>query len=209
MLRNFQGIKNHSAKIPPFVVGYLNYRTIVLTSYTMTSSSSASSTTSTVSSSKLSSSSTKVSPPLSQYNFDPFAVHPFTSYASSNPNGNAPTMNYGRNNPSCTHAYRQPFGDYATPMSSPLATTIPIIPPHQQSQSLSTKPCAYKPPRPTGIFVPYRKETSTPELSDVLKPKSHSPPSMMTASKTRPNNTATFIPASPTIGLEFAKAFRK
>ena len=106
------------------------------------------------------SSSTSTSTPLS--NFDPFAVHPFTNYTSSNPNGN----NYDRSNAS--YAYPCRLEHYPTHAPQP---TTPISS-HQQS---SPKSYVYTPPRPsrtTGIFVPFRQETSSPDLSDVLKSKS-------------------------------------
>lgn len=115
-------------------------------------------------SSSTSSSSTKLSPSLSQYNFDPLAVHPFTNYVSSNPS-NGPTVDY---------TYRQPLGDYPMPHAP-----IPKLP----------KPYAYTPPHHTGIFVPFRKETSSPDLSAILKPKSGLSNTPSTTSKTRPTWT--------------------
>ena len=128
-----------------------------------------------------SSTSTNISP-LSD--FDPFAVHPFTSYTSSNPNGN-PQLNYNRSNAS---SWR--LEDYPIPHAPQPTTPISS---HQQS---SPKPYTYTPPRSTGIFVPFRQETSSPDLSDVLKPKSEQP--ITKSSKTHPKpDTAAFIPASP------------
>ena len=119
--------------------------------------------------------------------FDPFAVHPFTSYTSPNPNGNA-QLNYDRSNASLCR-----FDDCPTP-HAPQPTTP--ISPHQQP---SPKPYAYKSPRSTGIFVPFRQETSSPDLSDVLKPKSEPP--ITKSSKTHPKpDKAVYIPAAP-IGL--------
>lgn len=127
-----------------------------------------------------SSTSTKISP-LSD--FDPFAVHPFTSYASSNPNGN-PQLKYDRSNAS---SYR--LEDYLAPHAPQPTTPISS---HQQS----FKPYVHTPPRSTGIFVPFRQETSSPDLSDVLKPKSEQP--ITKSSKTHPKpDTAAFIPAAP------------
>lgn len=132
----------------------------------MTSSASSSEDNPTVSSST---SSTNLSSSLSQYNFDPFAVHPFTSYVSSNPNSNAPAAN------SYAYPFRQPLGDHPTPHA-------PI--PNQQSPP---KPYVYTPPYHTGIFVPFRKETSSPDLPAILKPKSDSSSvTPATISKSRP-----------------------
>jgi len=118
------------------------------------------------SSDDVSSTSTKLPPsPLS--NFDPFAVHPFTSYASPSSNGN-PQLNYDRSNTS--YAYSCRLENSQTPHAPQPTTPVSS---HQQS---SPKPYAYTPPRPTGIFVPFRQETSSPELSDVLKPQVHTTP---------------------------------
>jgi hypothetical protein len=123
--------------------------------------------------------------PLS--NFDPFAVHPFTSYTSSNPNNNA-QLNYDRSNASSCR-----FEDCPTPHAPQPTTPISS---HQQS---SPKPYAYKSPRSTGIFVPFRQETSSPDLSDLLKSKSEPP--ITKSSKTHPKpDKAILIPAAP-IGL--------
>jgi len=134
-------------------------------SYYMTSSASSSNPT--ISSSTSSSTSTNLSSSLSQYNFDPFAVHPFTSYVSSNPNSNAPAAN------SYAYPFRQPLGDHLT--------HAPI--PNQQSPP---KPYVFTAPHHTGIFVPFRKETSSPDLA-ILKPKSDSSSvTPATTSKSRP-----------------------
>ncbi|KAF8801282.1 hypothetical protein BYT27DRAFT_7262092 [Phlegmacium glaucopus] len=143
------------------------------------------------------STSTKLPPSLSQYNFDPFAVHPFTSYASSNPNANAPTANHNHGNPLYAYPYSQPLGDYPTP-HTPIPSPIGAIPIAHSPSPSKSKPYAYMPPRPTGIFVPFRKETSSPELSDVLKPQSSN--TSVTTSKPRSNKTAPFIP-TPSIGF--------
>ena len=145
----------------------------------------------TVSSSISPSISTKLSPPLSQYNFDPFAVHPFTSCTSSNPNGYTPTVNYNCSNPPSP-------GDYSTPhpaIPSPLPATNPI----PSDQQLPPKPYIYTPARPAGVFMPFRKETSSPDLPDILKSKSKSP------SNTPKTRSATFIPAAPLIGLSSSR----
>jgi hypothetical protein len=135
-------------------------------SHYMTSSDSSSDTTVSPSSSS-SSSSPNQSPSLSQ--FDPFAVHPFTRYVSSNPSGNAPTAN------SYAYPYRQLLGAHPTPHA-------PI--PNRQSPP---KPYVYTVPHHTGIFVPFRKETSSPDLPAILKPKSDSSSATpATTSKSRP-----------------------
>lgn len=155
----------------------------------MTSSSSSSSSESTASSS-VPLSSIKLPPSLSQYNFDPLALHPFTSYASPNPNGNTQAV-------SCNHhsnPYRQSPGGYPSP-HAPITASLSTTATQQQSPQ---KPFAYTPPRPAGVFVPFRKDTSSPELSDILKPKSKSSADV---SKTFPMNMATLIPAVPSVGL--------
>ena len=172
------------------------YHCPVLSLLRLMASSDSSSDTSTVSSSSSPSSSTKLSPSLSQYNFDPFAVHPFTSCASSN--SNTPTMNYNRSNPPYAYPYKQSPGNYSTPhppIPPPLLATDPI----PSDQQLPQKPYTYAPPRPAGIFVPFRKETSSPDLPDILKSKPKSPPD---TSKTRP---ATFLPVAPLIGLSSSR----
>ena len=129
-----------------------------------------------------SSTSTKISP-LS--NFDPFAVHPFTSYTSSNPNGN-PQLNCDRSNESSCE------------LEEPIHAPQPTTPISSHPQSSSPKPHTCNPPRGrrTGIFVPFRQETSSPDLSDVLKPKSEN--SITKSSKAYPKpETAPYIPAAP------------
>jgi len=128
------------------------------------------------------STSTKISP-LS--NFDPFAVHPFTSYTSSNPNGN-PQLNCDRSNES------------SCGLEESFHTPQPTIAISSHPQSSSPKPHACTSPRGRrpGIFVPFRQETSSPDLSDVLKPKSEQP--ITKSSKTHPKpDTAPYIPAAP------------
>jgi hypothetical protein len=128
-----------------------------------------------------SSTSTKISP-LS--NFDPFAVHPFTSYTSSNPNG-SPQLNCDRSNESCG-------------LEESFHAPQPTIPISSYPQSSSPKPHACTPPRGRrpGIFVPFRQETSSPDLFDVLKLKSEQP--ITKSSKTHPKpDTAPYIPAAP------------
>ena len=119
---------------------------------------------------------TKISP-LSD--FDPFAVHPFTRYTSSNPNSN-PQLNCDRSNESsCGHEA------YST-LHKPQPTT-PI--------SLFQKSSPPEPYAPR-IFVPFRQEASSPDLSDVLKPKSEK--HITKGSKTHPKpDTAAYIPAAP------------
>lgn len=128
-------------------------------------------------------SSTKISP-LS--NFDPFAVHPFTSYTSSNPNGN-PQLNCDRSKEiSCglEESFHAP------------QPTIPISSSHPPSSSPKPHGCPPSRGRCLGIFVPFRQETSSPDLSDVLKPKSEQ--LIIKSSKTHPiPDTAPYIPAAP------------
>ena len=129
-----------------------------------------------------SSTSTKISP-LS--NFDPFAVHPFTSYTSSNPNGN-PQLNCDRSNETS-------FG-----LEESFHAPQPTIPISSHPLSSSSKPHGCTPPRGRrlGIFVPFRQETSSPDLSDVLKPKSELLITKSSKTHTKPD-TAPYIPAAP------------
>ena len=123
--------------------------------------------------------------PLS--NFDPFAVHPFTSYTSSNesnPNGN-PQLNCERSNESSC-GFKEFF--YAPQPTIPISS-------HPQLSSPKSHTCTPPRGRRPGIFVPFRQETSSPDLSDVLKPKSEQP--VTKRSKTHPKpDTAPYIPAA-------------
>ena len=129
-----------------------------------------------------SSTSTKTSP-LS--NFNPFAVHPFTRYTSPNPNSNPQSNCDCSNESSCG-------------FEESLHAPQPTIPISSHPPSSSLKSHAWTPPRGrrTGIFVPFRQETSSPDLSDVLKPKSEQ--TVTKSSKTHPKpDTAPCIPAAP------------
>jgi len=127
-------------------------------------------------------SSTSTISPLS--NFNPFTVHPFTSYTSSNPNEN-PQLNCDRSNEtSC--GLEESF--HAPQPTIPISSHPPSSP----------KPHGWTPPRGRrlGIFVPFRQETSSPDISDVLKPKSEQ--FITKSSKTHPKpDTAPYIPAAP------------
>ena len=127
-----------------------------------------------------SSTSTNTSP-LSNFDFDPFAVHPFTRYPNDRSNAS-----------SCR------LEDCSTPHAPQSITPITPISSDQQSfpKLYATPPRpVFVPPRPA-IFVPFRQETSSPDLSDVLKPKSEPP--ITKSSKTHPkSDTAAFIPAAP------------
>ena len=129
-----------------------------------------------------SSTSTKISP-LSD--FDPFAVHPFTRYTSSNPNG-SPQLNSDRSNES------------SCGLGESFHAPQPTIPISSLPQSSSSKSHTCTPPRGRrpAIFVPFRQETSSPDLSDVLKPKSEQP--ITKSSKIHPKpDTAPYIPSAP------------
>ncbi|KAF8972639.1 hypothetical protein BDZ97DRAFT_1913137 [Flammula alnicola] len=83
------------------------------------------------------------SPSLSK--FDPFAVHPFTN-CSVNQNGSKPV-----NPTSYGYPYGPSFGNYNLRRVQPQ----PQVPPPNAP--------------PAGIFVPFRKDTPSPDLADVLK----------------------------------------
>lgn len=87
------------------------------------------------------SSSSKASSPLA--NFDPFATHPFTNYSAPNTlNASHPTS-------------PQPSSSHQTNLKTSFTPELPQ--PHTQS----TRP----------VFVPFRQETSSPDLNELLKKK--------------------------------------
>ncbi|KAJ3515753.1 hypothetical protein NLJ89_g1558 [Agrocybe chaxingu] len=96
--------------------------------------------------------------------FDPFAVHPFTN-CSVNQN-NTPVQ------PSIHHGYAYPYGpsmaSYTTAYNQfPQTPTANGLPSSSAPQS-SPKPYGYS-SHNSGVFIPFRKETASPELGDVLK----------------------------------------
>jgi len=88
--------------------------------------------------------------------FDPFAVHPFTNNCGVLPPSPQPSRY-----PSAVRRY---------PVSSISPTPNPTLPPSQQ---YSFPPQAASPARP--IFVPFRRETASPDLVLKKKPMSMSP----------------------------------
>jgi len=98
-------------------------------------------------------------------NFDPFAVHPFTNCSHVNQN-NAPRTT---SNP-YAYAKGPTVGNYHT-------RHTPQVPPQTTNNATPSSPSrspaapyGYS-QHPAGIFVPFRKDTSSPELDDVLKSK--------------------------------------
>jgi len=103
------------------------------------------------------------SSPLSK--FDPFAVHPFTNCSASQSDGSP----HDRQFPTYGYPYGPSLGNYNTRQNQipqqriPLATNTP--PKTSTKSSVDVHP---HPPRPA-IFIPFRKDTSSPELADILK----------------------------------------
>ncbi|KDR67955.1 hypothetical protein GALMADRAFT_231588 [Galerina marginata CBS 339.88] len=99
-------------------------------------------------------------------NFDPFAIHPFTNCSHVNQTPGVPSSPY-------PYAYGPTVGNYHNrhaPQGPPQTTNNAS--PSSMSRSPAT-PYGYS-PRPAGVFVPFRKDTSSPELDDVLKSKKNS-----------------------------------
>ncbi|KAF8899623.1 hypothetical protein CPB84DRAFT_1132364 [Gymnopilus junonius] len=109
-----------------------------------------------------SSSSSESSPsksPSSLANFDPFAVHPFTNCSQANQGSSPPYPT----NSSYGYAYAPNVSAYSR---NPLQVS-------SQSTTNGAPNTALKTPyghvQPGGVFVPVRKDTSSPDLDDVLK----------------------------------------
>jgi hypothetical protein len=109
--------------------------------------------------------------------FDPFATHPFTNGCGVLPQPPPPSL-YAVPIPS---SHSKPIGlskypdlstfASTTPSSSPtqsLNATAPLLSPQPQRPSLSSSATPSSPPG-RQIFVPFRKDTSSPDL--VLKKK--------------------------------------
>lgn len=109
--------------------------------------------------------------------FDPFAVHPFTNYSGPSQHGKQPLP---------------PNQMHILPHPSTLTLDGPAVPSYQQTQfsaAQSSNRVYHPAPAPVGyqsqacqtysgpassarpIFVPFRQETSSPDLSDVLRRK--------------------------------------
>jgi len=115
-----------------------------------------------------SSSSPNPSPTLTK--FDPFAVHPFTNCSASQ------SDSYRQNRQFPTYGY--PYGSLENYNSFHKPTPQQQVPPAINKSSTKSSVNAYAyPPRPA-IFIPFRQDTSSPELPDILKAnKSLSKPS--------------------------------
>ena len=107
-----------------------------------------------------SSSSPDPSPTLAKFN--PFAVHPFTNCSAS------PSDSYPQNRQFPTYGY--PYGSSLENYNSlHKPTPQQQVPPAVNKSSTKSSVNAYAhPPRP-GIFIPFRQDTSSPELPDILK----------------------------------------
>lgn len=105
-------------------------------------------------------------------NFDPFAVHPFTNCSQVNQGSSPP---YNPANSSYGYAYAPNVG---TPSRNP---------PQVSSQSTNNGTPTTSSHAPTmpyghtqqsgGTFVPFRKDTSSPDLDNVLKSRKTGTPS--------------------------------
>ncbi|KAF8159774.1 hypothetical protein B0H34DRAFT_796992 [Crassisporium funariophilum] len=128
---------------------------------------------------------------VSGLSFDPFAVHPFTSCTTS---PNISTL-HNRGNPSYAYPHVPAMGNYSAsyshnlPQSSPPMRSV-----NAQPSGSPSKSYANSQPRNAGIFVPFRKETSSPDLPDVLKTTSSKTNSF--SSSSNPRSSTTGIPAS-------------
>ncbi|PPQ79664.1 hypothetical protein CVT25_003238 [Psilocybe cyanescens] len=96
------------------------------------------------------------SPSSTLSNFDPFAVHPFTNCSQVNQSNVPKSSPYGYAYPS--NANNSVQQSQNTHLPTPL----------NSSSRSPTVPYGY-PPRPAGIFEPFTKDASIPELGDVLK----------------------------------------
>ena len=138
-------------------------------------------------SSSSSSSSESSKPSTTLHNFDPFAVHPFTNCAA---NQDESPMQY-RTHPA--YPYGPSFSNFNTP---PHALAPPQGPPPANAPTSNmprSPPYNYSSPqKTTGIFVPFRKDTSSPELGDVLKNKN-----MTTNSSRASSNLSRSHPTPP------------
>ncbi len=109
-----------------------------------------------------SSSSSEVSTPSSLSSFDPLAVHFFT-------NCSAVQNTIQPSNRSIPHPYRAPVTNFN--LFHPL-NTISQSPPGMNGLQTNNTPSKFNgfpsSPQP-GIFVPYRQETPSPELEDILR----------------------------------------
>ncbi|KII89000.1 hypothetical protein PLICRDRAFT_40640 [Plicaturopsis crispa FD-325 SS-3] len=94
--------------------------------------------------------------------FDPFGVHPFTNNSGLAPPPPRPSQ-YAHPVPSPPHYASARFGDRSTSH-----TTSPPPPPQAPPKLTVSAPSPQRPGQPIPIFVPFRQETSSPELSDVL-----------------------------------------
>ncbi|PPQ66654.1 hypothetical protein CVT26_009409 [Gymnopilus dilepis] len=113
-----------------------------------------------MSSSPSSSSSESSSPSKSQpglANFDPFAVHPFTNCSQMNQSNGQPY------NPANSYGYA-----LAPNVNNQSRTTPKVASPVNGTPNSSSRMPIHA-QHPGGIFTPFRKDTSSPDLDDVLK----------------------------------------
>ena len=107
-----------------------------------------------------SSSSPNSSPTLA--NFNPFAVHPFTNCSASQSDSHPHTRQF----PTYGYPYGPSLGNYNSLHNRPPQQQVP--PAMNKSSTKSSVNAYAHPPRPA-IFIPFRQDTSSPELSDILK----------------------------------------
>ncbi|KAF5316630.1 hypothetical protein D9619_006098 [Psilocybe cf. subviscida] len=100
--------------------------------------------------------------------FDPFAVHPFTNCSVTQNVHNPSTPAHTK----YAYAYSGRNGIPPSPQNQYPANTSSHSPPKSSSSSHTA-----------GIFVPFRQDTSSPDLADVLKSKSPSKTSTATTSR--------------------------
>ena len=112
-----------------------------------------------------SSSSPNSSPTLAKFN--PFAVHPFTNCSASQ------NESHPRNHQFSTYGYPYgPLGNYNSLHNpTPQQQAPPGLNTPNKSSTKSSVNAYVHPPRPA-IFIPFRQDTSSPELPDILKSKS-------------------------------------
>ncbi|KIM44883.1 hypothetical protein M413DRAFT_25290 [Hebeloma cylindrosporum] len=120
-------------------------------------------TSSPTSSSSDSSSSPNSSPSLAK--FDPFAVHPFTNCSVSQ----SDAQPHDRQFSTYGYPYGPSLGSYKSLHNPMPQQQVPpaINTPNKSSAKPSVNAYAY-PPRPA-IFIPFRQDTSSPELPHILK----------------------------------------
>ncbi|KIY70747.1 hypothetical protein CYLTODRAFT_167627 [Cylindrobasidium torrendii FP15055 ss-10] len=89
-------------------------------------------------------------PSSSLQSFDPFATHPFTSFCSPSPSTTSPSRQ--ASSPIAAPVFRQ-------------AMPGPPPPPKANTSNYSTSPT------PRSVFMTYVRDSSAPELDQILKKK--------------------------------------